>query len=329
MNTAELDHAYKAFLKVRHEWIQTLYQYDEYSEATEPDALRRPVALCGAGDTAPVLARLKHLIVDWQRFHDLAEEYRANKVSPIPKSMYSPVPFIAPECDFVIVTSNPAANSVKWYVEKVIGLIRKQLAACERAMKSVKVDEIPALEDKIMMLEDDLARFSKFPTGTLLVRRQDGYADVRVSLKNKASAEDVKTPATIFDGFIELDLLRVGQYGCVIQEQALKYRLAIYEKTANNPSARNIYDSIRPIPCSVMSDNVSLYLADDVDEAKATIASKATANRKNMRPVYQHRTNQRAAANADKNAPQKPEPKPAVTRKRRVKLSELAIPLDD
>ncbi|MCZ4061183.1 hypothetical protein O3W44_21890 [Pantoea sp. LMR881] len=87
MNTVELDLAYKAFLKVRQEWISTLLDFTQYPETEQPEAITRPVALVGGPESGGVktLEKLKHLQREWQRFYDLAEEYREKKVSPIPK----------------------------------------------------------------------------------------------------------------------------------------------------------------------------------------------------------------------------------------------------
>lgn len=325
MNTVELDIAYKAFLKVRQEWISTLTAFTQYPVAEMPEPVTRPVALVGAAESGGVetLEKLKHLLIDWQKFHDIAEKFRIeNGASPVPKGMYFPVPFIAQECDYAIVTINQGANSVQWYVEKVVGLIKKQISVTERAIFAGSVHDRDSLDDKLLLLQDDLRRFSQLPAGTKLVRRQDGYVDITVNLKDEATLEEVNTVATIFDGFADRGTMRVGQYGVVIQEQALKYKLTVYDRTDVNGEGnpRNVYNRIRPVPCSVLSHNVSLYLKDDVDQAKAQAKEEAKASKREMRKVYSARTH----ANRTGKAASK-----SVNHvSKRTKLSQLAEPID-
>lgn len=332
MNTVELDTAYKAFLKVRQEWISTLNDFTQYPEpdTTPSHAVARPVAVIGgekSGGTK-TLERLKHLQSEWQRFHDMAEAYRENKISPIPKSMYHPVPFVAPECEFAVVNVNPGANTVKWYVEKVVSLIKKHINMATRELKSAAPGQAEALEDRLLLLEADLARFQKIPEGTKLVRRQDGYVDITVSLKDEATLDEVNTVAAIFDGFIERDLIRVGQYGCVIQEPGLKYKLAIYDRSAGKGEAiRNIYDRVKPIPCSVMANNVSLFLAEAVEEAKQRVKQESQDNKRDTRRIYAARSYSNLRAKQGKAVSDDHASKTAVPVSRRTKLSKLAEPM--
>lgn len=332
MNTVELDTAYKAFLKVRQEWIATLNDFSQYPEkpATPGIAVSRPIAVIGGEETggSKTLEKLKHLQIEWQRFHDLAESYREKKVSPIPKSMYHPVPFIAPECEFAVVNVNPGANTVKWYVEKVLSLIKKQINMVTRELKCAAPGQAEVMEDRLLLLEADLARFEKIPEGTKLVRRQDGYVDVTVSLKDAATLEEVNTVAAIFDGFVERDLLRVGQYGCVIQEPALKYKLAIYDRSAGKGEAiRNIYDRIKPIPCSVMASNVSLYFLHEVEEAKLEVKQEAQIKKRDTRRIYAARSYSNLLAKQGKSVSDDHASKTATPVARRAKLSKLAEPI--
>ncbi|MCZ4061184.1 hypothetical protein O3W44_21895 [Pantoea sp. LMR881] len=215
-------------------------------------------------------------------------------------------------------------------MEKVLGLIQKQINVTERAIRGASPADAAALEDKLLLLESDLSRFQKFPEGTKLVRRQDGYIDITISLKDKATLEEVKTVSSIFDGFVERDLMRVGQYGCVIQEPALKYKLAIYDRgEASADSSRTIYDKIKPVPCSVMADNVSLYLEDDVNEAKARAKAEALENKRAMRRIYSTRAYDVKRNKMGKTVvPLNPNSRSVKRVTRRMKLSELAEPMD-
>lgn len=332
MNTAELDDAYKGFLKVRQDWIATLGKHAIYIDQADGSEINRPVAVVNDSTT---MEHLKHLLVDWQRFHDLAEKYRENKISPIPVSMYAPVPFFAPTCDFVAVAINPAANTTKWYREKVISTIQKQLKIICRAKgiryssaMSTAADASQITDDDILLLENDLSRFMAFPEGTRFIRRQDGYSDVMLKLKDQVSQADVATPAAIFNGFVERDSLRVSNYGCVIDGRALKFEVVLHDTTGVN-APRNIYAGLTPIPCSALAANASLFLETDVEKAKAQAKVRSEEAKKDVRRLYAHRSRKRAAERAGKGDAwvDRDEPVTPSREHRRMNLTDNAIPI--
>jgi len=293
MNTALFDTAFKAFTEVRREWIQILQRYAVYINDTG-DGVQRPVAVINDPE---IMAQLRHLQLEWERFYLLAESRRLKKLSPLPVSLYSPVPVIAGSGDLAAVIVTQAANTMKWHRDKVIMSLEKKLAQHVKMRRLVESgalpqNELPLITANIAVFEADLKRFNAMPEGTMLVRRQSGYTDVIVKMKNEASQDEVSTLSSIFDGFVETEVIRVGAYGCVIDGSKLKYEPVIDDKTTLE-TRRNVYASITPVPCALMSSNASLYLLEDVNRAKAeakqaVLEERRKASRQVMRAARGH-----------------------------------------
>ncbi len=280
MNTSIIfDTAFKAFKEVRREWIQILHDNAAYINDSG-EAVERPVAVINDPN---VMDRLRHLQKEWELFYKIAESRRALKLLPLPPSFYSPMPIIAPGGDLAAIVIRSAANTLKWHRDKVLMSLKKKLAQHMRMRGSVESRILPQSElvminAVIAVYEADIERFEAMPEDTILVRRQSGYTDVVVKIKNEVSKEEVSTLAAAFDGFLEIEATRVGAHGCVIDGTRLKYEPIIENKTAGVRT--NVYANIKPVPCSLASSNVSFYLLDDVNQAKEKLKRETQAARR-------------------------------------------------
>ncbi|CAM3962746.1 hypothetical protein [Serratia silvae] len=268
MNTSIIfDTAFKAFKEVRREWIQILHDNAAYINDSG-EAVERPVAVINDPE---VMDRLRHLQKEWELFYQIAESRRALKLMPLPPSFYSPIPIIAADGDLAGIIIRPAANTIKWHRDKVILTLQKKLTQHLRMRRTVESGMLPKSElaminAAIAVYEADIERFEAMPEDTILVRRQSGYTDVIVKIKNEALQEDVTTLVGKFDGFIDIESTRVGAHGCVINGSRLKYEPIVENNAAGVRS--NVYASIKPVPCALASSNVSFYFLDDVNQAK-------------------------------------------------------------
>ncbi|MDT0178158.1 hypothetical protein Q9R34_19220 [Enterobacter sp. BRE11] len=243
----EFEKRYKDFLQVQREWLELVTANQVYSELNANGDPSRPVAFTNDKKT---FVRAEHLVKEWQRFADLAEEKRAESALAISTYVYSPVPSIIAGPSKVTISRFPCTSSGKLTRENILKRYTQQLK---------KLEKLPFAAGAILSLKEEMKAFEQQPEGTLYRSRISNYFDTQVTARFD-SADDERN----------LENFRYGSHGLFIYSERMDRNRDIVANTNMTQSYNSPFDLIKPIPCAVLP-SANIYLLEDVDRAKAHI----------------------------------------------------------
>ncbi|WP_426575272.1 hypothetical protein ACP179_00460 (plasmid) [Xenorhabdus stockiae] len=251
-NDSIFEERYKAFLKIRSEWLEIVFNHAIYVDLSAQGAVCRPVAIMT--DKA-ALNRADELRLAWQQFAEWAEGKRTAGLSSITRTIYFPVPDILKDVKTFSVGRFEATSTQNFLREEILQKIEKKLNQLYKAKDKNQFTIIELEQDRVMM--------EMYPEGTRFRRRLSGYNDIVLDIgvnNTDKVGKSIKNPKD--------ERHRVGTHGVIIDGNSLNAPDAYDINCGEKQTYTSYYDLISPVWCSLFAGG-ALYLIADIERAKA------------------------------------------------------------
>jgi len=246
----EFEKRYKQFLQVQTEWLTLITDNKIFSDKNALGEECRPI---GFITDKTLFLRAEHLLSEWQKFADLAEEKRKERSIAITTNLYLPVPTMVVNPKHVTVNRFRATATSNHTREDIIKRYEKQIG---------KLKKVPFAAGAIMSLEDEMKVFEEAAPGKMYRARTSNYSDIQVTARY---TDDKKE---------EGDSFRYGAHGLLIFGETLNKDRDIKLNVSRGGTYTSSYDVISPVPCSILP-NAKLYTLEDVEYSKTLAAQRA------------------------------------------------------
>lgn len=242
LSDTHFEEAYKHFLTIQVEWMDMINATLIFSDH---DVRGRPFRQIGLLNSEEDYAKAQHLVAEWQRFADLANERRGRKHAvSVLKEIYHPVPSLLEVNRYTRISRRPTHASRDYSRESLLSMYDTMISKLSRGIKN------PAL---IAPLQKEREYFEHTAPGTMFRKRTHGFSEVNVEL----------TPES--GGAVER--LRQGSHGALLFNPALKPSdIAIRESELDTYVC--FASRLAPIPC-VLFENTELFTLEDLEHERA------------------------------------------------------------